>query len=78
MPLDANERSSFARRLPKCPPIWAVCWHNFNTTELGSGLIKHEAVGNLYVITWDNVESLPGSTTARPTNSATCGSVGER
>lgn len=49
-------------------PIWAVCWHNFNTTELGSGLIKHEAVGNLYVITWDNVESLPGTTAAQTAN----------
>ena len=49
-------------------PIWAVCWHNFNTTELGSGLIKHEAVGNLYVVTWDNVESLPGTATAQTAN----------
>ena len=49
-------------------PIWAVCWHNFNTTELGSGLIRHEALGNLYVITWDNVESLPGTTAAQTAN----------
>jgi hypothetical protein len=40
-------------------PIWAVCWHNFNSLEAGSGLVKHEQVGNLYVITWDNVESQP-------------------
>lgn len=48
--------------------IWAVCWHNFNTTELGSGLIKWEAVGNLFVVTWDNVESLPGNATAQNAN----------
>jgi hypothetical protein len=48
-------------------PVWAVCWHNFNTTELGSGLIKTEQVGNLFVVTWDNVESLPGNNvTANP------------
>ncbi len=40
-------------------PIWAVCWHNFNSLEAGSGLVKHEQVGNLYVITWENVESQP-------------------
>lgn len=48
-------------------PIWAVCWHNFNTTEVGSGLIKTEQVGNLFIVTWDNVESLPGNNvTANP------------
>lgn len=49
-------------------PIWAVCWHNFNTTELGSGLVKWEVVGNLLVVTWDNVESLPGNSTAQTPN----------
>jgi hypothetical protein len=39
--------------------IWAVCWHNFNTSETGSGLIKWEQVGNLFVITWDGVENWP-------------------
>lgn len=52
-------------------PIWAVCWHNFNTTELNSGLIKHETLGNLFVVTWDNVESFPGSTTAQTANPCT-------
>ncbi len=41
--------------------IWAVCWHNFNTTEPGSGLIKWEQVGNLIVITWDGVENWPNT-----------------
>jgi hypothetical protein len=50
-------------------PIWAVCWHNFNTTELGSGLIKWEVVnGTTFVVTWDNVESLPGTATAQNAN----------
>ena len=49
-------------------PIWAVCWHNFNTTELGSGFIKHEAVGSQYIVTWDNVESLPGTAAAQTAN----------
>lgn len=49
-------------------PIWAVCWHNFNTTELGSGFIKHEAVGTQYIVTWDNVESLPGNATTQTAN----------
>jgi hypothetical protein len=40
-------------------PMWAVAWHNFNTTETGSGLIKYEQVGNLMVITWDGVENWP-------------------
>ncbi|MFY9344875.1 MAG: hypothetical protein WAT39_20445 [Planctomycetota bacterium] len=52
-------------------PIWAVCWHNFNTTELGSGLIKYETVGNLFIVTWDNVESLPGTATAATPNPCT-------
>lgn len=52
-------------------PIWAICWHNFNTTESGSGLIKHELVGNLFVVTWDNVESLPGSAAAPNPNPCT-------
>jgi hypothetical protein len=39
--------------------IWAVCWHNLNTTEPGSGTIMHEQVGNLFVVTWDNVEAWP-------------------
>ncbi|HEX5054459.1 MAG TPA: hypothetical protein VFZ65_21955 [Planctomycetota bacterium] len=34
-------------------------WHNYNTTEAGSGLIKFEEVGSLAIITWDNVESYP-------------------
>jgi hypothetical protein len=41
-------------------PIWAVCWHNFNTAEIGSGTIKTEQVGQLFVITWENVENWPG------------------
>jgi hypothetical protein len=49
-------------------PIWAVCWHNFNTTELNSGLIKWEAVNNLFIVTWDNVESLPGTAAAQTAN----------
>jgi hypothetical protein len=52
-------------------PVWAVCWHNFNTTELNSGLIKWEVVGNLFIVTWDNVESLPGTTTAQNPNPCT-------
>lgn len=52
-------------------PCWAVCWHNFNTTELNSGLIKYEQVGNLFVVTWDNVESLPGNATAQTANPCT-------
>ena len=49
-------------------PIWAVCWHNFNTTELNSGLIKWEVVNNVCYVTWDNVESLPGNATAQTAN----------
>jgi hypothetical protein len=41
--------------------IWAVCWHNFNTTKWNSGLIKWEQIGNALVVTWDNVESSPGT-----------------
>ncbi|MCU0862803.1 MAG: hypothetical protein MUC36_03335 [Planctomycetes bacterium] len=52
-------------------PIWAVCWHNFNTTELNSGLIKWEVVGNLFVVTWDNVESLPGTAATQNPNPCT-------
>lgn len=52
-------------------PIWSVCWHNFNTTELNSGLIKTEQVGNLFIVTWDNVESLPGNATAQTANPCT-------
>lgn len=52
-------------------PNWAVCWHNFNTTELNSGLIKTESIGNLFVVTWDNVESLPGNATAQTANPCT-------
>jgi hypothetical protein len=39
--------------------IWAVAWHNFNTTETGSGLIKWEQIGNLVIVTWDGVENWP-------------------
>jgi hypothetical protein len=49
-------------------PIWAVCWHNFNTTELNSGLIKWEVVNNVCYVTWDNVESLPGTAAAQTAN----------
>ena len=51
--------------------VWAVCWHNFNTTELGSGTIKTESVGNLFVVTWEAVESLPGNATAATPNPCT-------
>ncbi len=39
--------------------MYAVAWHDFNPTEAGSGVIKHEAVGNLFIVTWENVESYP-------------------
>lgn len=52
-------------------PIWAVCWHNFNTTELNSGLIKWEIVNNVCYVTWDNVESLPGTAAAQTANPCT-------
>ncbi len=34
-------------------------WHDYNSTEPGSGTIKYEEVGGVMVITWDNVESYP-------------------
>ncbi|MBM3960412.1 MAG: hypothetical protein FJ306_00695 [Planctomycetes bacterium] len=49
-------------------PIWAVCWHNFNTTELNSGLIKWEVLNNVFLVTWDNVESLPGTAATQTAN----------
>lgn len=45
--------------------MWALAWHDFISSEVGSGLIKWEQVGNLFVITWDGVESYP-STTLNP------------
>lgn len=47
--------------------MWAVAWHDFNAAEAGSGVIKHEQVGNLYVFTWDNVESYPAPLINRST-----------
>jgi hypothetical protein len=32
-------------------------WHDWNDQEVGSGALKTELVGNLFCITWDNVES---------------------
>lgn len=43
------------------PTMWALAWHDFNPAEAGSGLVKHEQVGNLFVITYDNVESWPNT-----------------
>lgn len=41
--------------------MWALAWHDFNPAETSSGVIKYEQVGNLFVITWDNVESWPNT-----------------
>lgn len=40
-------------------------WHDYNPTEVGSGLIVYEEIGSLMVITWNGVESYP-TTTANP------------
>lgn len=39
--------------------MWAVAFHDYNSAEVGSGLVKWEQVGNLIVVTWDGVESYP-------------------
>jgi hypothetical protein len=41
------------------------CWHDYNATEAGSGLIKWEEIGGIVYITWDGVESYP-TTVANP------------
>ncbi len=41
--------------------MWALAWHDFTTAEVGSGLIKYEQVGTLFLITWHGVESWPGT-----------------
>ncbi|HEX6813823.1 MAG TPA: hypothetical protein VF384_19535 [Planctomycetota bacterium] len=46
-------------------------WHDYNPAEPGSGTIKFEEVGTLAIITWDDVESLPGSAAAPLTNRCT-------
>lgn len=42
--------------------MWALAWHDFNPAETGSGVIKYEQVGNLFIITYENVESWPAPT----------------
>lgn len=51
--------------------IYAGAWKDYASNELNSGRVKHEQVGNLYVFTWDGVESFPGSTTAQVANPST-------
>lgn len=46
--------------------VWALAFHDYNSSEVGSGLILYEQVGNLFCITWDNVESYPDAS-ANPT-----------
>lgn len=41
--------------------VWALAFHDYITSEAGSGLIKYEQVGNLFVITYDGVESFPAA-----------------
>ena len=41
------------------------CWHDFNATEVGSGLIVYEEIGNVLYVTWNGVESYP-TTAANP------------
>ncbi|MBL8752443.1 MAG: hypothetical protein JNK15_04000 [Planctomycetes bacterium] len=35
------------------------CWHDYNPTEAGSGLIVWEEIGGIVYITWNGVESYP-------------------
>lgn len=71
VPLGWNYFPSPASLLGANNPIYAGCWKDFASNELNSGRVKHEAVGNLYVITWDGVEAFPGSTTAQTPNPST-------
>lgn len=41
-------------------------WHDFNDTEVGSGTIKFEEIGSLFLLTWDNVESYASPELANP------------
>jgi hypothetical protein len=53
--------------IPEIPAMLAATnttwysWHDYNPAEVGSGVIKYEEVGNVMVITWDNVESWPAT-----------------
>ena len=46
-------------------------WHDYNPTELGSGLIRFQEVGNLAIFTWDNVESYQAPNVAQIVNRST-------
>ncbi|MEO6597312.1 MAG: hypothetical protein ABIP94_21420 [Planctomycetota bacterium] len=39
-------------------------WHDYNTTEIGSGQIKFEQIGSVAVITWDGVWDYGGTSVA--------------
>jgi len=54
---------AIAGMLNEATTAW-YCWHDFDPTELGSGSIKVEEAGGTLLVTWDGVESHPG--TANP------------
>jgi hypothetical protein len=46
------------------PQTGWYCWHDYNETALGSGVIKFEEVGNVSYVTWDGVWDYGGSSVA--------------
>lgn len=52
-------------KLVSWPNTIFSCWHHFDQTRLGSGLIKYEEVGGVAYATWDGVISSLGTLPSR-------------
>lgn len=59
------------RRLLDAPEALWACWHDFNPLEQNSGQIKFEEIAGVAYITWDDVESYPGTAAAANVNRST-------
>lgn len=65
----ANNGGDFSPTGPEFAAATGACvyaWHDYNPSEVGSGFIKTELVGNLFCITWDAVENYANPTVANP------------